>query len=576
MAVRTATASLTVVRPQLGPSARKGCDVSSDLQVGGADATEAATAGTLIDALVVGAGFGGIYMLHALRSHGYNAQAVETGTNVGGTWYWNRYPGARCDVESIDYSYAFSEDLYRSWEWSERYATQPEILRYADYVTDELGLRDHIRFSTTIVGARFDEAANVWTSECADGQVIRSRFLIGAVGCLSASQIPQLPGIAEYDGPIYHTGRWPHEGVDLTGRRVAVIGTGSSGIQLIPQVARDVDHLTVFQRTPNFSFPARNRPLTGRETWHAKEAFPAIAAYAHTSHAGHYIESTGKAATEATDEERVAEFEHRWQVGGTGLVSAYTDLLRDADSNAYLADFIRAKIAELVDDPEVARTLMPFDHAVGAKRPCVDTDYYSTYNRDNVELVDLRQEPIAAITKTGIATSKREFEFDALIFATGFDAMTGPLTRMGLTDTSGVPLGERWADGPAAYLGLTVSGFPNLFTLTGPGSPSVLVNVIRAIEQHVEWVVDCLDYMKANGHHRIEAEPASDQQWAELVDQLSAGTPHRVANSWWNGANIEGKARVFMIYLGGLAHYRERCDQVAADGYTGFVFDQPR
>jgi cation diffusion facilitator CzcD-associated flavoprotein CzcO len=360
--------------------------------------------------------------------------------------------------------------------------------------------------------------------------------------------------------------------VNLDGLRIGAVGTGSSGIQVIPELARVAAHLTVFQRTPNFSFPARNRPLNGREIWQAKAAYPAVAEQARTSGAGHYIRSTGKSAKAVPDFERRAEYERAWQVGGTDLLAVYNDTLRDLTSNGYLADFVREKIRSVVASPDVAQRLVPIDHPVGAKRPCVDTDYYETFNRENVELVDLRTDAIIGIERQGLRTEKRLHEVDVLVFATGYDAMTGPLTRLNIRDVDGVTLAERWRQGPAAYLGLAISGCPNMFTITGPGSPSVLVNVIRAIEQHVEWIVELLEDMRSRGVNHVEADRECQEAWAREVDDMSHATVHRHANSWWLGSNIEGKARVFMPFLGGLAAYRSKCEAVRNAGYEGFRF----
>jgi cyclohexanone monooxygenase len=524
------------------------------------------------DAVVVGTGFAGMYALHALRNHGFATHAFEAGTDVGGTWYWNRYPGARCDVESIYYSYSFDPDLLQEWEWSERYAPQPEILRYAKHVADRLDLRRDITFETRVISAHFDPDSSSWHLRVGpDDREVGCRFLITAVGCLSAVRVPDWPGVGEFRGETYHTGDWPHEGVDFTGKRVAVIGTGSSGVQSIPLIAEQAAHLFVFQRTANYSVRAGNRPLEAQEQSEVKVHYPEYRAKGKYTPSGVYQERTPKWTKDAMPEEIHRELEHAWSLGGNEFLAAYADMRGNLTSNAYAADFVREKIAEIVKDPEVAERLTPRDHPLGAKRLCRDTNYYETYNRPNVELIDVRGNPIAAITPAGLRTADgQEYEVDAIVFATGYDAMTGALTRIDVQGLHGVTLAEKWANGPKTYLGITSAGFPNLFTLTGPGSPSIVVNCFSSIEQHVEWTVECLEFMRKNDYERIETDESLEEEWETEVYEASLKTLYPYANSWYLGSSIPGRRRVFMPYAGGLDAYRRRTDEVAAAGYAGF------
>ncbi|GLX10019.1 NAD(P)/FAD-dependent oxidoreductase [Microbispora sp. NBRC 16548] len=525
------------------------------------------------DAIVVGAGFAGMYMLHRLRVSGFTARVLEAGGDVGGTWYWNRYPGARCDVESLEYSYSFCPEITREWSWSERYAAQPEILRYAGYVADRLNLREDIRFGTRVTGAVYDEDDGCWTVTTEHGAPLRARFLITAVGCLSAANVPDLPGLGSFEGRWYHTGRWPHEGVDFTGERVAVVGTGSSGIQLIPAVAEQAAHVTVFQRTPNFSTPAVNGPLDpARERWF-KDNRDALARRARTSPGGFLIEYGERSALEVSPEERLAEFERRWSRGGVGFLAAFSDLLLSEEANRTAADFVRDKIRSIVTDRATAERLVPTGYSIGLKRLCLDTGYYAVYNRPDVTLVDLRETPITEIVPNGIRTAGETFDVDAVVFATGYDAITGALLAMDIRGRGGRRLRDAWAAGPSSYLGLMSAGFPNLFTITGPGSPSVLTNMIVSIEQHVEWIAACLaDLERAFGPRAlIEAEAGAEAAWMDHVRELAEFTLYGRAESWYSGANIAGKPRTFLPYAGGVGNYRAMCDRVAARGYEGFL-----
>ena len=525
-----------------------------------------------VDALVVGAGLAGLYQLHLLRGLGFRTRVVEAGDGVGGTWFWNRYPGARCDVESHFYSYSFDPDLEQEWEWTEKYPTQPEILRYIEHVTDRYDLRRDITFGTRVTAATYDEGAQRWTVETDTGETIDTQFLIMATGCLSSPKAPEIPGLDRFRGPIHHTSRWPHEGVDFTGLRVGVIGTGSSGVQSIPVIARQATDVTVFQRTPNFAFPARNRPLEEREVEAVKGTYREWRARQRTSPAGVPSEPPTKKALEATDEERAARYEAAWEEGTIGaMITSYTDTLIDKASNDTLAEFIRGKIRAIVDDPQVADTLCPTSHPVGTKRPLLDSGYYATFNEEHVHLVDLRRTPLLEITERGIRTTEAEHEFDAIVLATGFDAMTGALLAVDIAGTGGNTLRDAWAEGPIAYLGIGIVGFPNLFTITGPTSPSVLSNMIVSIEQHVEWVADCIAHLRDEGIAAIEPTPEAQEGWARHAEEVGNATLYPTADSWYMGANVPGKPRVFMPYIGGVGAYRERCDEVVANGYEGFT-----
>jgi cyclohexanone monooxygenase len=512
-----------------------------------------------------------MYMLYQLRQRGYSVHVFETGSDVGGTWYWNRYPGARCDVESLSYSYSFDEELQQEWHWSERFAPQPEILSYAGHVADRFDLRRDISFNTKVASAHYQEQSNRWTLRTEEGQEYESEFLVTAVGCLSAARTPDWPGLDSFEGEFYSTAQWPHEPVDFTGKRVGLIGTGSSGVQSTPLIAAQAESLTVFQRTPNFSVPARNRALSPEEIAEVKDEYPAYRDRARHDRSGIFMTSTGKAIKEVSLEEAYAEYDRRWEEGGMGFLGAYTDTGVDPEANEILAGYIRGKIAEIVQDPDVAQRLMPHDHPVGSKRICVDTDYYNTFNRDNVTLVDVRHDPIRKILAHGVQTASSEFELDVLVLATGFDAMTGPLTRIDIRGVDGLALKETWAAGPQTYLGLATAGFPNLFMITGPGSPSVLSNMIVSIEQHVEWISDFLDYLRDNDLHTVSADRQAQDEWVAHVNELASYTLFPTANSWYMGANIPGKPRVFMPYVGGVGAYREKCDEIARDKYPGFV-----
>jgi cyclohexanone monooxygenase len=525
------------------------------------------------DAIVVGAGIAGLYALHRLRQLGMSVRVYEAGSGVGGTWFWNRYPGARCDIESLEYSYSFSDDLQQEWKWPERYGTQAEILRYIDHVAERFDLLRDVQLNTRVASAVFDAAANRWTVTTDGGEVASAQYCIMATGNLSTPRVPDFKGLDRFTGKWYHSGLWPKEGVDFTGRRVAVIGTGSTAIQMIPHVARQAQHLYVFQRTANFSIPARNAPLDPERERRHKAEYPARrrAAYDTPFGVSGYPAPT-ESALQATEEERQRTYEAKWAEGGTvGMLTSYTDLLLSPEANETAAEFVRQKIRGIVRDPAVAELLAPRDHPIGSKRLCLDTDYYETYNRDNVTLVDARRAPIEEITTNGLRTAEAEYELDAIVFATGFDAMTGALSEIDVRLASGETLKERWSAGPKTYLGLMVAGFPNLFLVTGPGSPGVKSQMILSIEQHTDWIVECLKHLRSRGFNRIEPQAAAENAWVEHVNQVAAATLYPKADSWYMGANIPGKPRVFMPYVGGVHRYKVKCDEVARNGYEGFT-----
>ncbi|MET4698661.1 cyclohexanone monooxygenase [Constrictibacter sp. MBR-5] len=534
-----------------------------------------ATVPDSVDVVIVGAGFGGLYMLHRLRGLGMSAHIFDVASDVGGTWYWNRYPGARCDVESMQYSYSFSEDLQQEWRWSERFAGQPEILRYAGHVADRFDLRRDITFETRVTRAAFDETSGRWMVETDRGHRVSAQHCVMATGCLSAAKLPEIPGIDSFQGRTFHTGAWPHEPVDFAGRRVAVIGTGSSAIQAIPVIAEQAKHLTVFQRTPNFSIPTRNRPMEPEYEAEWKAEYAERRRKARAMRTGILYDIDPRSAADVPEEERRRHYEARWEVGGTAFMGAFHDLLTKKASNDTAAEFVRGKIAEMVKDPKKAAILQPRNHPIGTKRICVDSHYFDTFNRDNVELVDLTGDPIEAITPTGVRVGGRDYAVDDIVFATGFDAMTGTLQKIDIRGTGNQSLADKWAAGPRTYLGLMSAGFPNMFMITGPGSPSVLSNMIVSIEQHVDWITRCLDDMRASGATRIEPTLAAEDAWVEHGNEVAHRTLYPEANSWYMGANVLGKPRVFMPYVGGVGVYREKCDAVAANGYEGFTLDAP-
>lgn len=558
-----------------GPAAGSECEerASPDRRGMGAQvsAIDQHSQPTSVDIVVVGAGFAGLYLVHKLRGLGYDILGLEAGDDVGGTWYWNRYPGARCDVESLQYSYSFSDELQAEWKWSERFAPQSEILSYLRHVADRFDLRRSFRFDTRVASATFDETRDRWNVVTESGAAIDARFCIMATGCLSVPTLPSIPGIEAFEGEVLHTARWPDEGFDFGGMRVGLIGTGSSAVQSIPPIAEQAERLFVFQRTPNFSVPARNQILGNDYVAEWKADYGARRAQARTSRSGVLYEYGTQSALDVAAPDREKELQRRWEVGGTNFLYAFTDTLRHPEANRVSADFVRSRIRDIVKDPATAEKLIPTDYPIGTKRICVDTDYYETFNRENVTLVDVRAAPIETITAEGVRTADGDYALDALVLATGFDAMTGALLAIDIRGRDGQSLRDKWNAGPRTLLGLAMAGFPNLFIVTGPGSPSVLSNMVIAIEQHVEWISDCITWMDAEGATRIEARAEAEDAWVEEVNAAAAPTLYSEANSWFLGANIPGKPRVFMPYVGGFHIYSQKCADMAAAGYPGFL-----
>ncbi|WP_302622085.1 flavin-containing monooxygenase [Lysinibacillus fusiformis] len=524
-----------------------------------------------VDAVILGAGFAGLYMLHQLKSKGFSTIVYETGDGVGGVWYWNRYPGARCDIESIYYNYTFSKELYEEWTWTSRFPEQEEILRYLNYVADRLKLRANIQFNTRVKAAHFDEEQNKWLVYLNDGHQVLAKYFITGIGCLSAANVPKFQGLDQFSGEWYHTGHWPHEKVDFTGKRVGIIGTGSSGIQAIPVIAKEAKHLTVFQRTPQYIIPARNHLYDEGFIRETKGNFENLKHAMRNSVSGTPFAYNHPSAIEDSDHHRQEVFEEAWAQGGFAFASTYKDLLTNEQSNEKAAAFIRSKIRETVQNPIVAEKLCP-KYMYGTKRQVLDSDYFETYNRDNVLLVDVKESPILEITETGIQTATDHFELDMIIFATGYDGMTGPLFKIDIRGRNGVTLKEKWENGAAVqtYLGLATACFPNLFMITGPESPSVLVNMPIAIEQHVEWIAQCIDYLREHDFDVMETNAEAEQAWSKHCREIANETLYVKGDSWYTGANIAGKPRSFLIYLGGFNYYTKRCQEVAQNNYEGF------
>ena len=529
-----------------------------------------------LDVIVVGGGLGGLYTLYRMRGLGLKARAFEAGNGLGGTWFWNRYPGCRCDIESLEYSYSFSPELEQDWHWPDRYGTQPQILEYIEHVADRFDLRKDVTLNTRVLTARYDSEDNLWTITTDKGDSIRASYIVMATGNLSTPRVPDFPGLSSFRGDWYHTGMWPHEGVDFTGQRVAVIGTGSSGVQSIPFIAEQAKHLHVFQRTANFVLPAQNAPMDPeRERTHkANYRESRKAAYSTPfGMAGHPPPT--QTALEATPEEREAAYASKWEAGGSiSFLYTYTDLLLDEKANETAAEFVRARIRERVKDPRTAELLCPSDHPIGTKRLILDTNYYEVFNRDNVTLIDARRTPIESITPDGLRTSEASYEFDAIVFATGFDAMTGALREIDIQADIGANIQTKWADGPHTYLGIMMAGFPNLFMVTGPQSPGVKSQMILSIEQHVNFISGCLEYMRSAAYSRIEADQDAEDRWVKYNDEVAHSTLYPRANSWYMGANIPGKPRIFMPYVGGVHTYNTLCNEIVAKGYEGFTFSR--
>ncbi|MFI5666456.1 flavin-containing monooxygenase [Streptomyces sp. NPDC051704] len=525
-----------------------------------------------VDAVVVGAGLSGLYQLYRLRALGLRVAVFEAGEDIGGTWYWNRYPGARCDVESASYSYSFSPELDQEWEWSERYASQPEILRYIHHVAERFGLRGDVTLRTRVTSAAYDGTAHTWRVSTDTGRTVTARFLVLASGCMSAPKDPGIPGQDGFTGEVLHTARWPREEVSFTGKRVGVVGTGCSGVQAVPVIAERAAALTVFQRTPAYALPAHNRPLLGAETAELKARYPQFRQAQRLSRGGTVFEPPTGSALAADEAERTAAYEAAWGSGLlSGLLRTYTDILTDEKANATVAEFVRSKIRSIVDDAETAEVLSPRTFPFATKRPCLDTGYYAAYNLPHVMLVDLRSTPIETITPRGILTTEGEHALDMIVLATGFDALTGSQLAIDIVGRAGVSLREKWADGPRNHLGLMSAGFPNLFTVLGPLSPSVLSNIAVSLEQQVEWITDCIAHLTGRGLTEIDATAEAEEAWGAHVAELADRTLYPAAESWYMGSNVPGRPKVFLAYTGGLDRYRAVCDAAARNGYSGFV-----
>lgn len=529
-----------------------------------------------VDVVVVGAGFAGLYALHKLRSNGLRVRVFEAGPDVGGTWYFNRYPGARCDVESVDYCYSFSDALQREWDWSEKYATQPEILAYINWVADRLDLRRDITLNARVNSAVLDEAQLRWTVTTETGERVTARFCVMATGPLSAAMTPPFPGLDTFAGQVYHTAAWPHEPVDFTGKRVAVIGTGSSGIQSIPIIAEAASQLYVFQRTPNYSVPAGNRPLSDSDRAEVKAHYAERRRISWRSGGGSPHVAHPKLTMEATPEERREAFEKRWELGGVLFSKTFADQMIDPVANEEARKFYEEKVRALIDDPVLADLLIPNDHPIGTKRICTDSNYFQTFNRPNVKLISVRKTPIMSIDATGINTTDAHYDLDAIVLATGFDAMTGALAKIDIVGRDGRRLSDDWSGGPRTYLGLGVDGFPNLFLVSGPGAPAVLANMVLHAEANVNWIADCIAYLDAHDYTAVEATTDAVDDWGAECARRADATLFTKADSWYLGANVPGKPRVFMLFVGGFGVYLDICAEVANAGYKGFSLVKAR
>ncbi len=528
------------------------------------------------DAIIVGAGISGMYQLHRLRGLGLRVRVFEAGHGVGGTWYWNRYPGARFDSESWTYGYSFSDEILREWEWSEHFAAQPETLRYCNFVADKLDLRRDIEFNRRIRAVTYDEAANHWDIESEEGRRERARFLITAIGPLSAPTMPTIPGVETFRGESYHTGTWPHEPVSFANKRVAVIGTGATGVQAITEIAKTVGHLTVFQRTPNWCAPLHNRPMDAATQAGIKATYPEIFAVCRESFGCFIHQADPRNALEVSPEEREAFFEKLYGEPGFGIwMGNFRDVLIDEEANATITEFMRRKIRQRVKDPKVAEKLIPTNHGFGTRRVPLESGYYEVFNQPNVRLVDVRETPIERITPAGVKTSESEHEVDMIIYATGFDAITGAFDRIDVRGVGGRRLREKWADGPRTYLGLQIAGFPNLFTLVGPHNAATFCNIPRCIEQNVDWVTALIGHMREKDYARVEPTLDAERDWTQHVHDTGRRMLFTQVDSWMMGinSNVAGKQRrTFIVYAGGAPKYREKCDEVAARGYVGFTF----
>jgi cyclohexanone monooxygenase len=519
----------------------------------------------------VGAGFAGLYMLHRVRAEGLSAHLYEAGEGVGGTWYWNRYPGARCDFESLDYSYSFDDELQQEWDWTERYAAQPEIRRYLEHVADRYGLRNHMTFATRVAGVRFDSGDETWSVYDGGGLLARARYVVMATGALSAPRFPEIPGMDAFAGRLMHTGAWPHEQVDFTGRRVAVIGTGSSGVQVSVEIARQAARLYVMQRTPSYIVPAKHEPLDPQVLAEERRGYPRRRALARQAPLGVDGKTRPEPTLSVSEQERLAEFERRWSVGGAALLGAFPDLIVDEAANAALAAYLKDKVRQIVTDPRTADLLTSMDYPVGARRLVVGPGFYELFNLPQVDLVDVKGAPVEEITAAGIRTAGGMYEVDDIVFATGYDAITGALLAMDIRGRGGKALAAHWAAGPLTYLGLQSAGFPNLFFINGPGSPSVFSNMVYSAEQHVDFIAGLLTALRSRTARTVEPTLEAEAAWVKHVGEIAAQTVLLKTASWYMGANVPGKPRVFMPYVGGVPAYRETCDKIAADGYPGML-----
>jgi cation diffusion facilitator CzcD-associated flavoprotein CzcO len=528
------------------------------------------------EALVVGGGIGGIYAAYCLSQLGLSFRVLEAGTGVGGTWYWNRYPGARCDTDSLDYSYSFSPELEQEWTWTERYASQPEILAYLDHVVDRFDLRKYFIFESRVTSAIYNEASATWRVVAGD-DVYEARYVLMATGFLSTPLDPDIPGLKQFAGETYFASRWPKHEVELSGKRVGVIGTGSSGIQLIPAVARQAASVTVFQRTPNYSVPATNGPVDPEQLKDYRKRYREIREAERRSWLGTYwstFEANGKSAKSVTPEERLQEFEWRWNRGGQGFMVAFSDIMTDLEVNKECADYVRSKIKGIVQDPAKLQALLPPEEdAIACKRLCVDTDYFDTYNQEHVNIIDLRKTPIRLVEPQGVRTTDRLYECDVLVLATGFDAFTGALAKMEIRGLGGVQLKEKWRDRPASYLGVLTAGFPNMFHINGPFT--VVGNGVTTTEMLVEQISKLIAFAEKQGTQVVDTTVEDENRWTDETQEVAKSMPALFAcKSWLFGANVPGKPALYLTYFGGLAPYHDRWDAIAREGYKGFTLQK--
>lgn len=527
-----------------------------------------------LDALIIGMGFGGMCMLHTAREGGLDVHAIEAGDDVGGTWYWNRYPGARCDVMSIDYSYSFLNEIQQEWTWTEKFAAQPEILAYARFVADKLDLRRDTTFNTRATSIAYDDARRLWVIATEQGEVYEATYCIMATGPLSIPKGIDIPGRETFGGEIYLSGRWPQHKVNFAGKRVGIIGTGSTGIQAVPVVAEEAAHLTVFQRTPSFTIPMRNRALTPDYMAQVKAHYPRLRTIARSTHTGGVRPVSTRPMFSVTREEAHKLLEDGWNEGGQAIFGLFSDLLYDQQTNDVVAEFVRAKIKAVVNDPHTAAVLTPHGYPIFSRRPCLDTNYYETFNRDNVALVDCINEPIEAIIPTGIRTSDREIPLDIIIGATGYDGLTGAMMAVDIKGRGGRSLREKWAGGAQSYLGLMMAGFPNLFIIAGANGPSALANFVILNEENATWIMRCITYLRDHGHSAIEPTEEAEDAYMTLLTEIAGRSLIPKAKSWYVGANIPGKANFFPIFAGGFSRYIEMCTKAADNNYAEFVIDE--